>query len=100
MIYNPVFNPIRDIEETIPELSADLAEVMASGTVVSSGSLNPNFTKETDINEVGHYLRDKIQTAIAAKNLGESMSRQAAAYAAAQADTSSPSVSSNNPKGD
>lgn len=76
MIAKCVFNPLRDVEETIPELAADIAEIMATGTVASTGTLQP-FSKETEISEVGHYLRDKIQTVMAARALKESISRQA-----------------------
>lgn len=81
MLQNCEYNPLRDVEEVIPELAADISEIMASGTVASTATLVP-FTKEDDINAVGHYLRDKIQTALAAKAVGESLSRQAAAAAA------------------
>lgn len=71
------FNPASDIEEVQPNLAVDIAEVMATNTVVSTGDSSP-YTKETDINQVGHYLRDKIDTAIAAYRLGESMAAAAA----------------------
>lgn len=83
MIQNCVFDPARDIEQTVPDLAADVAEVMATHTVPSVGADTP-YSKETDIKEVGHYLRDKIQTTIAAMNLGKSISaaREAAATTA------------------
>lgn len=70
------FNPLSDIEEVQPDLAVDIAEVMATNTVVSTGDSSP-YTKETDIAEVGHYLRDKIDTAMAAYRLGESMAKAA-----------------------
>lgn len=66
------FNPKSDIEEVVPALSVDVAEVMASGVVPSTGDTTP-YTKETEISEVGHYLCDKIQTAVAAMKLQKSM---------------------------
>lgn len=72
-----LFNPLSDIEEVQPDLAVDVAEVMATNTVVSTGDSSP-YTKETDISEVGHYLRDKIDTAMAAYRLGESMAKVAA----------------------
>lgn len=70
-------NPNCDVEATVPGLSVDIAEVMATHQVMSTGDSSP-YTKETDVNEVGHYLTDKIQTAITALNLGKSMASQAA----------------------
>lgn len=66
------FNPDSDIERVVPELAVDIAEVMATNTVVSTGDSSP-YTKETEIGEVGHYLRDKIDTAMAAYRLSASM---------------------------
>lgn len=80
MIQECKFNPLCDIEQTVPGLAADVAEVMATHTVPSVGADTP-YSKETDIKEVGHYLKDKIQTTIAAMTLGRSM---AAARAAAE----------------
>lgn len=73
MIQVCIFNPLCDIEETIPELSVDIAEVMATHVVPSSGDTTP-YSKETEISEIGHYLTDKISGAIAALRLGQSMS--------------------------
>lgn len=77
MIQKCKFNPASDIEEVQPDLAVDIAEVMATNTVVSTGDSSP-YTKETDITQVGHYLRDKIDTTIAAMRLGQSMAQQPA----------------------
>lgn len=66
------FNPASDVEQVVPALSTDVAEIMASHIVPSTSDTTP-YTKETEISEVGHYLKDKIQTAIAAMNLQRSM---------------------------
>lgn len=71
------FNPLSDIEEVVPELAVDIAEVMATNTVVSTGDSSP-YTKETNVHEVGHYLRDKIDTLVAVARVSASMSEQAA----------------------
>lgn len=81
------FNSVRDFEEVVPDLAVDISEVMATHTVVSTGDSTP-YTKETDISQVGHYLRDKIQTAIAAMSLGRSIAAQA--QAGSQTSASSP----------
>lgn len=70
------FNPLSDIEEVQPNLAVDIAEVMATNTVVSSGDSTP-YTKETDITQVGHYLRDKIDATMAAIRLNQSISQAA-----------------------
>lgn len=74
MIQKCKFNPASDIECVVPALSSDVAEIMASHVVPSSSDTTP-YTKETEIGEVGHYLKDKIQTAIAAYNLQKSMAQ-------------------------
>lgn len=71
------YNPLSDVELVQPDLAVDVAEVMATNTVVSTGDSSP-YSKETDVSEVGHYLRDKIDTAMAAYRLQASMSTQVA----------------------
>lgn len=97
MLQKCSFNPLRDIEETIPDLVVDVSEVMRTGVVASTGTLAP-YSKEDDVNAVGHYLKDKIQTVLAAKALDASMARAARLAAAATpaapvATPASPSVS-------
>lgn len=75
MIQTCKFNPVSDVEKVVPALSVDISEIMATGVVASTGDTTP-YTKETEISEVGHYLKDKIQTAIAAINLQRSMAAQ------------------------
>lgn len=72
MIQSCKFNPDSDIEQVVPNLSVDISEIMATGVVASTGDTTP-YTKETDIKEVGHYLKDKIQTCIKAMELQRSM---------------------------
>lgn len=74
------FDPLSDIEPVVPDLAVDIAEVMATNTVVSTGDSSP-YTKETDVHEVGHYLRDKIDTMVAVARVSRSLSEQAAASA-------------------
>lgn len=85
MIQECKFNPNFDIEETVPNLSVDVAEVMATHTVVSTGTTTP-YSKETEVSEVGHYLTDKIQTAMAAYRLGASMASVASESNSAEAE--------------
>lgn len=67
-------NPLRDIEPVVPGLSVDVAEVMATHQVMSTGDSTP-YSKETEVSEIGHYIGDKIQAAIVAMNIGRSMSQ-------------------------
>lgn len=93
------FNPLRDVEETVPELAADISEIMATGTVASTATLVP-FSKEDDINTVGHYLRDKIQTVMAAKALDASMAAAAARAAAPAATPAATPAAASTPSGE
>lgn len=76
MIQKCKFNPASDIERVVPALSPDVSEIMSTGVVPSTSDSTP-YTKETEISEVGHYLRDKIQTCIAALALQKSISQVA-----------------------
>lgn len=69
------FDPKSDIEQVVPNLCVDISEIMATGVVPSTGDTTP-YTKETDIKEVGHYLKDKIQTCIKAMELQKSIASQ------------------------
>lgn len=90
MLLNCTFSPSCDVERVVPNLDVDISEMMASGVVPSTGDTSP-YTKETDINKVGSYLRDKIQTTIAAIRLNQSV----AAAVASQKE----SVPSSTPEG-
>lgn len=79
--YKCSYNPARDFEKTVPGLSVDVGEIMATHVVPSSGDTTP-YSKETEVSEVGHYLTDKIQTAMAALRLGASMSNRSTPAAA------------------
>lgn len=89
--YSPKNNPVRDYEKVVPNLSVDIGEIMNTGVVASTGDTTP-YTKETEISEIGHYVKDKIQCAIAAMKLNRSIS---------EASKVSPSIPSNpsNPEG-
>lgn len=68
------FESSRDIEPTVPDLAANVAELMATG-VVPQGATTSNYSKMTDINEVGHYVRNKIAATIAASRVGDSIAQ-------------------------
>lgn len=77
MIQDCKFNPLCDVEETVPELAPDISEMMLTHTVPATSSVDTPYTNETDIHEVGHYLRDKIDVAMAQLRLSASLSAMA-----------------------
>lgn len=92
MIQNCVFNSSSDVEEVIPELAPDISEMMVTHVVPATSSVDSPYSNETDIREVGHYLRDKIDIAMAAMRLNSSLSEKGkAAAASSSADSASTS---------
>lgn len=87
MIQKARFNCSRDLQAVIPDLAPDISEMIASGTVVSTGDSSV-YTKEQTIQEVGHYLRDRISIAMAVKRVSASL-----AGASSVPSGSSPSAS-------
>lgn len=85
MLYECKFNPESDIEEVIPDLAPDISEMIATHTVPATSAIDSPYSNETDIKEVGHYLRDKIEIAMAQYKLGLKI---AAAQAAGEKSTS------------
>lgn len=83
------FNPASDIEEVVPELAPDISEMMATHTVPATSAVDTPYTNETDIREVGHYLRDKIDIAMAQYRLNQKI-------AAADAAPSTPATNGEN----
>lgn len=75
------FNPLSDIEETIPDLAPDISEIMATHTIPATSAVDSPYTNESDIKEVGHYLRDKIDIAMAQYRLNEKIAASANAQA-------------------
>lgn len=67
------FDKNRDIQETVPGLEISIKLAISTGVVKDSGTSTP-YTEETNVENVGHYLTDAIDIAMAAKRLGESMS--------------------------
>lgn len=67
------FNKTKDIQEVVPDLAISIEVAMTTGVVKDTATTAP-YTKETDVNNVGNYLHDNIEVAMALKNLGKSMS--------------------------
>lgn len=99
MIQECVFNPQSDIEEVVPGLSVDVAEVMSTHVVPSSGNVEP-YTNPDSIAEVGSYIRDKIDGTIALLNINKSIARAKAATPPSSSSgpgSSTPSTSQSTP---
>lgn len=87
MLQTCKFNSHCDVAEVRQDLVIDIAEAMASGVVPSYATDNP-YTKDMQIGDVGHYLRDKISVAMAAQQVGASLANQKASAAASAAAVS------------
>ena len=61
-----------DIQEVVPGLDVCIEEALTTGVIKDTATSTP-YTKETDVNAVGYYVTDKVDMAIAAKNLGQSL---------------------------
>lgn len=72
------YNKDTDIQKTIPNLAMSIDDAMNTGIITSTGTEIP-YTNINDVSEVGSYLNDPIDIAMAAKKLGQSMSAIAAA---------------------
>lgn len=79
------FNPASDIEEVIPDLAPDISEMMVTHTVPATSAVDSPYSNETDITKVGHYLRDKIDIAMAQYRLNQKIAADSASSAASAA---------------
>lgn len=73
MVQECKFNPLCDVEQVVPELAPDISEMMTTHTVPASSSVETPYSNEDDIKKVGHYLRDKVDIAIAKMRLDASL---------------------------
>lgn len=74
MVQEIVFDPRRDIEETIPNLAMNVTEAMITGVVKDTIDTTP-YSKETDVFAIGNYITDNIDVAMNLKKLGKSLSQ-------------------------
>lgn len=72
MIQNCTYNKLTDIKKTVPNLAMSIDDAMVTGVISATGTELP-YTNEESIAEIGNYLHDSIDIAMAAKNLGESL---------------------------
>lgn len=73
MITKCKFDKNKDIQETIPDLAISIEMALTTGVVKDTATSTP-YSKMTSTDEVGSYLTDGIDIALAAKRLGASMS--------------------------
>lgn len=73
MIQEIVFDEQKDFGEVVPNLALSVAEAMITGVVTDTIDTSP-YTKETDVEVIGNYVTDNIETAMALKRLGKSLS--------------------------
>lgn len=59
---------------TVPDLAVDIHECLTTGVIKDTG-YPVEYTKETDVNAVGSYLKDPIDIAQAQINLGKSFAQ-------------------------
>lgn len=73
MIIKCRHDKVKDIKKTIPGLAMSIEDAMLTGVINATGTEIP-YTNETSVAEVGNYLTDAVDIAMAAKNLGQSLS--------------------------
>ena len=71
--YDAAKDPM-NIEVVIPDLAVDIHECLETGVIKDTG-YPVEYTKETDVNAVGSYLKDPIDIAQAQINLGKSFAQ-------------------------
>lgn len=67
------FDKKKDIQETIPGLAVSIKEALVSGVIKDTGTSTP-YTEVDNPGEVGYYLKDGIDIALAAQRVGEQIS--------------------------
>lgn len=83
MITKCKFDKNKDIQEYIPDLAISIREALVSGVIKDTGTSTP-YTEVDNPGEVGSYLKDGIDIALAAQKLGQQIST---APVAPQSDT-------------
>lgn len=73
MITKCKYDKNKDFGEVVPNLALSITEAIITGVVKDTADSTP-YTKLNDINEVGNYLHDSIDIAIAADRIGKSIS--------------------------
>lgn len=73
MITKCKFDKNKDFQETVPDLAMSVQMALTTGIIKDSGTNSP-YNEVESTAEVGHYLHDTIDIAMASKKLGIAMS--------------------------
>ena len=73
MITSCKYDESADIMQVVPDLEISIEMAMTTGVIKNTATSIP-YSKETDVENVGNYLHDAIDIAMAAKRVGESLS--------------------------
>lgn len=72
MITSCKFNAKADIEKVIPDLEISISMAMTTGVIKDTATSAP-YTNETEVDNVGSYLHDPIDIAMAMKAVNQSL---------------------------
>lgn len=72
MITSCKFDAQKDIRETIPDLAMSIRMALQTGVIKDTSDTTP-YTEISSTSEVGNYLHDTIDIALASKRLGLAM---------------------------
>lgn len=61
-----------NIEEVVPDLAIDIQEAIITGTIKDTG-VNLTYSEETNVENVGHYIKDPLEIVQAQLDLGASL---------------------------
>lgn len=73
MICKCKFDKNKDFQEVVPDLAISIEEALITGTIKDTVDSSP-YTDLNDVSEVGNYLHDSIDIALAADRIGEAIS--------------------------
>lgn len=73
MIETVKFNPDVDLQDVVPDLAVDIADVLATNTLRGHSMTEPVFEGIKSTDEVGSYIRDNVDALQAQKALNISM---------------------------
>lgn len=69
------YDPKKDtmnIEEVIPDLAIDIDEAISTG-VIKDTAVDYTYSEETNVENVGHYIKDPLEIVQAQLDLGASL---------------------------
>lgn len=72
MITKCKFDKQKDFQETIPDLAISIAMALSTGVIKDTADSTP-YSKMTSTDEVGNYLHDAIDIAMASNRLNSAI---------------------------